>query len=189
MGDARHQARKSDHNLGNAVDVTHDPDSGCTGDIIAAAALEDSRVTYVIWNRRINSRDGRGWRNYTGTNAHTHHCHISIRDSSRDDVTPWAWASASDSPNPPPAPNPSTPHGPPPAPTTNPAYPGTPIEVGARGSHVRTIQAQLRHRGWDISVDGAFGPATRQVVKRFQERQGLTADGIVGPRTWRALWS
>lgn len=94
MGDAAHQARPSDHNLGNAVDITHDPASGCDGHQIAPLALADERVTYVIWNRRIASRSrlAEGWRPYSGSNPHTHHVHISIRAECRDDDQPWAWA-------------------------------------------------------------------------------------------------
>lgn len=91
MGDARHQGTPSDHNVGNAVDITHDP-TCCHGDTVAALAVNDGRVTYVIWNRRINSRDGRGWRAYTGANAHETHVHISIRPEAREDARPWGWS-------------------------------------------------------------------------------------------------
>jgi hypothetical protein len=211
MGDARHRARKSDHNDGNAADVTHDPDVGCTGDAIAEAALEDSRVKYVIWNRQINSRDGRGWRKYTGKNPHTHHCHISIHASAREDTRPWGWAKGivdphsntvatakvkkapeakttadpttgiaptRTSPVPPLPPRPIAPH----------TYPGMPVSLGECGHHVRMVQSQLRHRGWEIVVDGIYGPVTRRTVIRFQLRMSLLTDGVVGSRTWRALW-
>lgn len=94
MGDASHQARPSDHNSGNAVDITHDPASGCDGNVISALAIEDDRVTYVIWNKRIYSRAraAEGWRKYTGANGHTHHCHISVRVDARADDRPWGWA-------------------------------------------------------------------------------------------------
>jgi hypothetical protein len=94
MGDAAHQLRPSDHNLGNAVDVTHDPGAGCDGTLLAELALTDDRVTYVIWNRRIKSRAraAEGWRPYTGTNPHTHHVHISIDAAKRVDARPWPWA-------------------------------------------------------------------------------------------------
>ncbi len=35
--------------------------------------------------------------------------------------------------------------------------------------------------------DGNFGPITESEVKTFQTQSQLTADGIVGPLTWRAL--
>lgn len=94
MGDAAHQARPSDHNLGNAVDITHDPAGGFDCEAWAELAVTDPRVTYVIWNRRIISRAriGEGWRPYSGSNPHTHHVHISIRAECRDDDHPWAWA-------------------------------------------------------------------------------------------------
>lgn len=36
-------------------------------------------------------------------------------------------------------------------------------------------------------MDGIFGSATDSAVKRFQKDQGLTVDGIVGPKTWAKL--
>ncbi len=37
-------------------------------------------------------------------------------------------------------------------------------------------------------ADGKFGPQTEQRIRLFQERNKLTADGVVGPVTWRALF-
>jgi hypothetical protein len=90
MGDAAHQKRKSDHNLGNAFDLTHDPDHGVDCELLSVMVLSDLRVTYVIWNRKINT--GSGWRAYKGTNAHTHHMHVSIKATSRNDISPWPWS-------------------------------------------------------------------------------------------------
>ncbi len=93
MGDARHMASKSDHNDGNAVDITHDPAHGCDGNVISALAQADDRVTYVIWNKRIwNASVSPDWRPYKGSNGHTHHCHISIKVAKRGDDSPWPWA-------------------------------------------------------------------------------------------------
>jgi peptidoglycan hydrolase-like protein with peptidoglycan-binding domain len=45
----------------------------------------------------------------------------------------------------------------------------------------------LRAQGYNLSVDGDFGPETRSRVIAFQGAEGLSADGIVGPNTWAAL--
>ncbi|WP_240506328.1 peptidoglycan-binding protein [Thermoactinospora rubra] len=57
-----------------------------------------------------------------------------------------------------------------------------------RGQDVRTWQAQMSRRGWNIAVDGAYGPDSRDVCRRFQRNQGIAVDGVVGPVTWRLAW-
>lgn len=59
---------------------------------------------------------------------------------------------------------------------------------GSSGQTVRTIQQKLKNWGYyDGSVDGIFGSRTTAAVKYFQRSNGLTADGIVGPATLKAL--
>ena len=59
---------------------------------------------------------------------------------------------------------------------------------GSSGEQVRIIQSKLKNWGYyDGTVDGVFGSQTTQAVKYFQRKNGLTADGIVGPATLRAL--
>lgn len=94
MGDASHQARKSDHNDGDALDIGIIPESAPLGDEIAELLLGDGRTKYVIWNRRINTLDGRGWRAYSGASPHTAHVHVSIHAWARDDLRPWLAAAA-----------------------------------------------------------------------------------------------
>ena len=56
-----------------------------------------------------------------------------------------------------------------------------------RGEDVKTVQRHLKQQGFRITVDGQYGPGTKNIVKRFQHKQDLTADGIVGPGTFAAL--
>src|SRR4051794_7662136 len=56
------------------------------------------------------------------------------------------------------------------------------VKRGDRGSAVRSIQRQL-----GLTADGVFGPVTERAVKRFQRRHDLVPDGIVGPLTRGAL--
>lgn len=63
----------------------------------------------------------------------------------------------------------------------------TTIKNGSKGSDVTTLQNALNKLGYDLSVDGIFGPKTEDDVKDFQKKNNLTVDGIVGPKTWEAL--
>ena len=55
---------------------------------------------------------------------------------------------------------------------------------GSRGTEVRNIQSRLSAWGYNPgSVDGVYGAKTEAAVKRFQQKHGLTADGIAGPAT------
>ena len=40
---------------------------------------------------------------------------------------------------------------------------------------------------YPVAMDGIFGPETDRAVRRFQEYNGLTADGVVGNRTWERM--
>ena len=40
-----------------------------------------------------------------------------------------------------------------------------------------------------MTVDGSYGAATERAVKVFQQKQSLTADGVVGQTTWNALYA
>lgn len=104
VGDARHSTRASDHNPDaqgwvHAVDLTHDPASGCDAHAWARriVARRDPRVAYVISNgmiansRPIGGRPAWAWRAYRGVNPHTKHVHVSIHHTTtaRSDVSPW----------------------------------------------------------------------------------------------------
>lgn len=61
------------------------------------------------------------------------------------------------------------------------------LRLGSSGDSVRHLQTLLSQRGYQLVVDGDFGPKTRLQVLAFQEDQRLAIDGVVGPKTWAAL--
>lgn len=62
------------------------------------------------------------------------------------------------------------------------------LRQGDRGPDVADLQEMLNAAvGTDLDMDGVFGPATADAVKRYQTLQHLPADGIVGTTTWTAL--
>lgn len=62
------------------------------------------------------------------------------------------------------------------------------VKVGSRGDVVKTIQTKLKRWGYySGSVDGVFGAKTKAAVISFQRKNGLTADGIVGNATAKAM--
>jgi hypothetical protein len=104
IGDAAHQSRDSDHNpwvrdgmtgVVTAIDITHDPVSGCdaNGIVSALVSSRDLRIKYIIWNRRIinSSVSPWLWRTYRGANPHTAHFHLSVSSNKAlyDDTRAW----------------------------------------------------------------------------------------------------
>lgn len=65
---------------------------------------------------------------------------------------------------------------------------GATYRQGSTGAPVRAIQSKLERWGYyDGAVDGIYGSGTAAAVRRFQQKNGLTADGVVGPATLRAM--
>ncbi len=64
----------------------------------------------------------------------------------------------------------------------------TSISQVATTSQNKQIQQKLKDLGYYFgSVDGIYGNATRNAVVAFQKANGLTADGVAGPKTIAAL--
>ena len=55
------------------------------------------------------------------------------------------------------------------------------------GDRVTHVQIALVAAGYDLNVDGRYGPRTQAAVRDFQSRHNLEVDGIAGPRTQEAL--
>tara|TARA_R110002153_G_scaffold247311_1_gene403383 strand:- start:75 stop:713 length:639 start_codon:yes stop_codon:yes gene_type:complete len=60
----------------------------------------------------------------------------------------------------------------------------TPIELKlwSNGDNVKKLQKAL-----GIKIDGNFGESTELAVKKYQKNNGLTQDGVVGPKTWEKI--
>ena len=63
------------------------------------------------------------------------------------------------------------------------AYPGRPVRLGSKGVPVELVQAVV-----GATVDGDFGAATERRVKAWQKAHNLLDDGVVGARTWKAMF-
>lgn len=65
------------------------------------------------------------------------------------------------------------------------------LRRGSRGEHVKLLQEALNETpagaALDLKVDGVFGAETEKAVRQFQADHGLTVDGVVGKKTWKAL--
>lgn len=67
---------------------------------------------------------------------------------------------------------------------TNPyKEPTSDIRKGAKGEGVKWTQWELVEAGYNIAVDGSFGPATDNAVRDFQKKSGIKVDGWVGKDT------
>lgn len=176
LGDTAHSNRTSDHNPDRngvvmAMDISHDPAHGVDSYQIAEQlrAAKDKRIKYVISNRKIfgdedyakrNHAKAWEWTKYSGSNPHDKHIHISVNDDF-DSTAPWAVSKTEPSGS---------------------VVARRRVRKGDKGADVRELQRLLGTR-----VDGVFGPRTETLVKEFQVKRGLVADGIVGPYTWEAL--
>ncbi len=61
------------------------------------------------------------------------------------------------------------------------------LRLGSQGAHVRQWQQLLKSKGFVLAVDGDFGKKTLHATKVAQAWAGVQLDGIVGPKTWKAV--
>lgn len=197
IGDEAHQKRASDHNPNTKGFV-------CAIDIVAPdvvlhalwehlIARQDRRTKYLILKGQIVSATVKPWqvRDYTGSNPHTNHIHVSVGRGSDGqtatgplilDASTWGLAATAQ-----PAPMPKAKPAPKPAPRSSfdVTVTGHPfLKRGARGLQVTDWQALVSVSvGRQLRADGIFGPATDTATREFQRTVGLKVDGIVGPAT------
>ncbi len=61
------------------------------------------------------------------------------------------------------------------------------LRMGAKGQAVKDLQREIRRRGIKVTVDGAFGPATKRAVKRIQKRFKMKATGVADAKLLKRL--
>ena len=59
--------------------------------------------------------------------------------------------------------------------------------MGSHGNDVRILQRRLALYGLNVKANGTYDKATYKAVVKFQKKRHLTADGIIGPATYKAL--
>lgn len=60
------------------------------------------------------------------------------------------------------------------------------VDDGAQG--LKTWQAQMNERGYDLAVDGKYGDKTATAADNLQRLAGITRDRLIGPDAWHAAW-
>ena len=71
-----------------------------------------------------------------------------------------------------------------PVPTRTVKYVGAPVMTG---DDVKWVQWELREAGYDIAIDGKFGPESGRALRAFQASCKIAVDGKCGPDTRRNL--
>ena len=67
-------------------------------------------------------------------------------------------------------------------------WPPRTVDLTMSGDDVLVLQAVLRARGYAVpELNGTFDEYLASAVRLFQREKSLTVDGIVGPKTWKAL--
>ena len=63
------------------------------------------------------------------------------------------------------------------------------LKIGSSGELVSALQTRLQALGYYTgAIDGQYGSATAEAVKKFQKANGLTADGVAGSQTLEKLY-
>jgi peptidoglycan hydrolase-like protein with peptidoglycan-binding domain len=62
------------------------------------------------------------------------------------------------------------------------------LQSGMEGPDVRYLQRRLRALGYEVAVDGKYGPATDKAVRALQQAFGYNVDGTFGEATDRLVY-
>lgn len=179
------------HGEGRACDNGVRPYSAEYGTKLANAIVNNSRelgVQCVIFNRKIwSSSYPDQWRNYTGVASHVDHLHVEFTWASAKRARAaqrelWAKILGGGAGG-----GTGTSGGSRTYTTVN--Y-GQLLKLYTKGNPVKDVQVVLKAHGYDLGkggVDGYYGTLVKTGVEAFQKKNGLTVDGIVGPKTWNKI--
>jgi hypothetical protein len=161
IGDTAHQSHTSDHNpqadgrvLAIDIDSTGPWPGGVTDfnafNMTVESLRGDDRLEYIIWNRRICSRDqGWTWRTYTGSaDPHTNHAHFSARHdhAGNTSTAPWGLTQENDD---------------------------MLVKKGDSGEEVKFWQFVLNEvADAKLTVDGDYGTSTEAAVNADRKARG-----------------
>ena len=200
IGDAAHAARKSDHNpdwsapgrrrgVVRALDITA---RGIDVDLLLKHTTNDSRVAYVIYNRRIYQHST-GWKPYRGSNPHTSHVHVSIAHTAtaENDTKLWFGSAGKASTKKASSKSKSAKS----SGRVGGEWPANPLLVDGKFQSItkRAYQRLLapskvgNYRG---RIDAVFGSLSIKAEQRWLKRLGYykgVIDGLRGPVTIKAL--
>lgn len=175
IGDTAHASRTSDHNpdsqgrvLALDIDSTGPWPGGVTDfnafNMMVESLRGDDRLEYIIWNRRIASRDqGWKWRTYTGSSdPHINHAHFSARHDHTGNTSTAPWGIKEEGMSLP--------------------------KQGDTGEDVKLWQYLLAELGYDPGdADGQYGPKMAAAVNKFRADRGVAASTSVSGWTAFAI--
>lgn len=184
IGDPAHRRRKSDHNPDRngwvkALDITHDTANGCDCQKIVDALVKskDNRIKYIIWNSKIISSKVSPWRwrDYSGSNKHTKHFHISVQGRQHNNIRDWNLDFDGAAP-------------------PSPDQPSQTLKLGDTGDQVLELSQKLFRLGYikRKSIGSKFDDDVEAAVEDFQSNtklgnKKLSVDGKVGNNTRKAF--
>ena len=198
---------QSEHKEGRAwdwmLDVDNAADRRAAGDFLgwlvgpgsqgrAGAMARRLGVTYVIYNRKIWSAYSLGWRDYTGSDPHTSHIHVSLSwNGARGNTSFWTGEVAPRdygtciffAETPAVVATTAVRTTACPAAAVSPRGSSRPFGwLGTTGDHVRKAQQLL-----GIAISGTLDGATRQRLLAYQQGHDLPRTGALDDPTWASL--
>jgi peptidoglycan hydrolase-like protein with peptidoglycan-binding domain len=169
----RGSSAKSVHSEGRAIDIMFPVIAGKASwaghnavEKLGPVA-ERLGVTMMIFDRRFWSQRAPSGAVYRGVHPHVDHLHLELSRQAAESLTIEQIRKAA---GPPPFDFPPT---------------GRLLRLEnprMRGNDVRAVQRVV-----GADQDGIYGPTTARLVSTWQKRNGITADGVVGPLTWARM--